>query len=35
MRVDKGQLMKARGIVYVAAAVIIVVAYLISRTHGA
>lgn len=35
MRVDRGQLMKARGTVYVAAAVIIAVAYLISRIHGA
>jgi hypothetical protein len=35
MRVDKDRLMKARGIVYVATAALIAVAYLISRMHGA
>jgi hypothetical protein len=35
MRVDRDQLMKARGIVFAAAAVLIVIAYLISRMHGA
>ena len=32
---DKDRLMKARGILYVGAAVVIVIAYLISRLRGA
>jgi hypothetical protein len=35
MRVNRDRVMKARGVVYLAAAVIIAVAYLISRMHGA
>jgi hypothetical protein len=32
---DKDRLMKARGIIYVGAAVLIAIAYLISRLRGA
>jgi hypothetical protein len=32
---NKDRLMNARGIVYVSAAVLIAIAYLISRLHGA
>ena len=35
MRVDKDRMLKARGIVYVGAAVLIALAYLMSRLHGA